>query len=351
MGAALPTPLLATPPAPQPSSPLFSVLPAEVRSHIFTLALTDYPDPSPDKHYDSATCFTRPSYFAPRRSDTALLRTCRAAFLECWYLPYILKEQTHWLTARSRSPPEYDEHADKAAMTSRLGHISKQLGEDVEIRSLRVFAQMYRLEEGGLAELLRNGRLNPRSLTLTIRHADWWYWEDDEPLRFDGGWLEAVSLVLPASVRELHIELESLERKKDQIDGIVKQMCERWLFKRKDGAVLWPDVTGRSNEVTRWSGTSTWHSQRWVRDETGPGKIDYYMVDVVFRPEPALERAGGSVSEVARETAKRGRNGNLKLHLPEAKAMSMPSDTSPYEYVWDEDDSDGGTCEAGVYYD
>jgi len=53
--------------------------------------------------------------------------------------------------------------------------IAKQQGVDaVEIQSLRVFAQMYAIERGDLAVLLWNTPcMAPRSLTLTIRHADW----------------------------------------------------------------------------------------------------------------------------------------------------------------------------------
>ncbi|KAI1762140.1 hypothetical protein GGR53DRAFT_432252 [Hypoxylon sp. FL1150] len=295
------TQILSVPAARQDESPLFGVLPAEIRSSIFALALTDYPDPTPDNRYAAETCYTRPHYFAPRKSDTALLRTCRAAYAECWFLPFMLHEQTHWLTAQDRAPPEYRANVTQAALCSRLQLIKDQRedGEVVEIEGLRVFAQMYRLEGAALASLLRTPHLRPRRLTLTIRHTDWWHWESDEPLRFEAKWIPSVCEALPDSVREFCIELESLECKKDQVDFVAKEMREKWFFKRTDGAVLCPDVTGANVEVSRWSGTSRWNNRTWTRDETAPGRIDYYVVSVPFRLQYAVERKGGGVSDDA----------------------------------------------------
>jgi len=100
------TRILAIPPHPQDDCPLFNRFPAEIREHIFTLALADFPDPDAENRYESDTYYTRPAYFAPRKSDTRLLRTCRAVYNETWFLPFIMREQTHWLTSDERMPPE-----------------------------------------------------------------------------------------------------------------------------------------------------------------------------------------------------------------------------------------------------
>ncbi|OTA99078.1 hypothetical protein M426DRAFT_325480 [Hypoxylon sp. CI-4A] len=310
------TQILSVPAARQDESPLFGVLPAEIRSAIFSLALTDYPDPTPDNQYAAETCYTRPHYFAPRKSDVALLQACRMAYAETWFLPFVLQEQTHWLTAQDRAPPEYKVHVSQRALQSRLQQIQeKRGGETFDTEGLRVFAQMYVLEGGKLARLLLTPRLYPRRLTLTIRHADWWNWESDQPLRFEANWIKGVCDVLEGSVKEFCIELESLERKKDQIDLIAKQMREKWFFKRKDGAVLFPDVTGGNVEVSRWSGTSTWHGKTWTRDETEPGRIDYYVLTVPFLLQRTIERKGGAVSEVAIQAANKNDFNPRKMKL------------------------------------
>lgn len=298
--------ILSVPPARQEKSPLFSRIPAELRSEIFSLALTDYPDPSPGSRYAADTCYTRPSYFAPRKTDARLLRTCRAVYQEAWFLPFILREQTHWLTAPDRAPPEYGSSQQLSNLIDTLGRIAQQHGtEHVETNGLRVFAQMWALERGHLATMLRTlPQLHPRSLTLTIRHTDWWWWESDEPLRFEGSWLRAVNeRLLPPSVREFCIELESVQRKKEQLESIAKQMAERWFFKRTDGVALFADASGAANTVNTWTGSSTWHDKTWTRDETRPGEIDYYILSVVFRPRFAVERRGGQVSPRAAHNA------------------------------------------------
>ncbi|XXG99594.1 hypothetical protein Hte_005934 [Hypoxylon texense] len=346
--------ILSVPAVLQDTSPLFRDLPAEVRSSVFALVLTDYES---DEQYAAETCYKRPHYFSPRKTDTALLRTCRAAYAECWFLPFVLREQSHWLTAPDRAPPEYrmqytsmrmsrrqrnrmaqaslepqeQDHMSKASLASQLQQIKKQRGSDeiVEIEGLRVFAQMYKLEGGNLAGLLNTPGLYPRRVTLTIRHADWWYWESDEPLRFEAGWIKAVCDVLPSSVRELRIELESLERKKDQVDSIAKQMREKWFFKRTDDAALLPDVTGRNVEVSRWSGTSTWHNKRWVRDETAPGRIDYYVLCVPFQLQHVVERKGGEVSDETIRAARDNAFDNHKMRLFTEKRPTETASTIP----------------------
>jgi hypothetical protein len=247
----------------------------------------------------------------------------------------VLREQTHWLTSQDRAPPEYRTghtysggRGQSLLLARRLEQIAARLGDgEFEIEGVRVFAQMYKLEAGSLATLLGTPGLRPRRVTLTIRHADWWYWEQDERLRVEGQrWLEGTCEVLPSSVREVCVELESLERKRDQVDEIAKLMRERWFFKRKDGVGLFADVTGKGDEVTRWSGTSTWNGQRWVRDETEEGRIDYYVVAVWFRQEHVVERRGGSVSEEARQACEKGvfKADRLRLTVPPEMKNTPP---------------------------
>lgn len=97
-----------------------------------------------------------------------------------------------------------------------------------------------------------------------------------------------------------------MQRKKEQIDAMAKQMAEKWYFVRKDGVALFPDVTGKSVEIHRWSGSSTWQGETWTRDESAPGRIDYYIATVVFRPEVVVKRRGGAVNPDSVEDAERG---------------------------------------------
>ncbi|CAH0000057.1 unnamed protein product [Clonostachys byssicola] len=304
-------------PDPQMTSLLLQKLPPEIRYEIFSYALTDYPDPDPDRAYGTSTLYTRPSYLAPRKSDTALLQTCRAIYLECWFLPFLLREQVHWVVGNQhRAPPGYRFHEQLAKLAFSLHTIRAQQQRDFEIERLHVFAQMFMIEGGHLHKLLTTPELRPRVVTLTIRHADWWFWENDEPLRFEGEWIKVVSGSVPSSVGEIRIELESLERKKSQVDEIARQMKDKWSFRRTDGEVLF----AAESAVSRWRGTSRWGQQRWIRDETSEGVIDYYIVTVVFRPDAVLQRRQLEVSATAREYAERSmmvESDQLKLHNPE----------------------------------
>ncbi|KAM0229348.1 hypothetical protein ACHAP5_011683 [Fusarium lateritium] len=329
--------ILSKPQDPQTQCPLFCTLPAEVRDEIFSYVLTDHPDPSPSKQFKETTCYTRPSYLAHPLTDTRLLRTCRAIYRETWFKPYVLREHTRWASTGDRAPPRGMATGRHLVLT--LKRIAKQLGQEkVEIERLRVFAQMYKLEEGDLTTILRTPYLAPRAVTLTIRHTDWWFWEDDEPLTFDGKWIRAVGRSLTVSTNVFRIELESLERKKDQVDKIANQMAKKWFIKRSDGVVLYADTSEKSRKVDRWSGSSIWHGRRWTRDETSPDRLDYYIVTVAFRPQIEIERSGGTISETAFESAQKKFHSYSQLCIPGQEKIEDPQ---PFDY---EDDSDDEAC-------
>ncbi|RGP71925.1 alanine--trna ligase [Fusarium sporotrichioides] len=331
---------------PQKDSPLFCVLPAEVRDNIFSYVLTDHPDPSPEKQFSKKTCYTRPSYEADQSTDTRLLRTCRAIYRETWFKPFLLREHTEWAASRDRAPPWMRYQPPMRSMLSRIA--TQQMQDKVEIERLRVFAQMYKVEQGELAGILREPLLAPRIVTLTIRHTDWWFWEDDEPLRFEGNWIEDVSQAMSTSTSQFCIELESLERKKDQVDKIADQMIKKWYFKRNDGVVLYAEASGASRKESRWSGDSTWHNQRWVRDETEPGRLDYYIVSVTFRPRIDIERSGGTVGRDVFNSSQKDwfDHYELKINLPDQGRIE---DGCPFENVYDSDndESDSEDSDSG----
>ncbi|RFN53434.1 hypothetical protein FIE12Z_2259 [Fusarium flagelliforme] len=315
---------------PQEHSPLFHVLPGEIRDSIFSYVLTDHPDPS--NQFSDKTCYTRPSWKADQSTDTRLLRTCRAIYRETWFKPFLLREHTRWLSSPDRAPPSRHRPPPMSRMLKRIA--DQQGTSNVEIERLRIFAQMYKLEDGELKRLLNSSYLAPRIVTLTIRHTDWWFWEDDEPLRFEANWIKGVASVLSSSTNRFCFELESLKRKKDQVDKIAAQMIKKWYFKRKDGVVLYADAT---TQESQWNGSSTWNNQRWVRDETEDGRLDYCIVTVTFRPKIEIERKGGSVSETAFSAAQAGSfdEEEMKLHLPGQSRMEVARPYQVIPRVWD----------------
>lgn len=242
-------------------------LPGELRDQIYTYALTPYEDQ--DQPYGSDTCYYRPGYTARRRTDLSLLRTCKRVYSEAWCKPLSLAtEFCYWLAWAGRAPQGEEDLSGRLAGTMDL--LQKHHGY-VELKHVQIFAQM--LEFGGrsIDDILMAPHFHPAVITITVRHTDWWSWEDDDWLRYDAGVRN--SSVFPASTRKLVLEMETLERKKDQLDSIVSQMKDLWAFSREDGVLL--SARRTETEMRRWQGSSTWEGSRWIRDEVEPGLLDY----------------------------------------------------------------------------
>ncbi|KAF8429215.1 hypothetical protein EV426DRAFT_713928 [Tirmania nivea] len=233
--------------------PLFSRIPPEVRSLIFEYALNDYEDMT--KVYEDATCYKRPDCLAPRRQDTELLRTCKRVYTEAWYIPLASAEHSFYLAWATRSPPMVTTvwKMQRALNALHASHV------EPNIEHVRVFAQLCELEGGGgLMKIMDMKYFHPKVVTITIRHTDWWGWEDDRPLHFGEKWVNDCSF--PESMRELRLAFESLERKKVSVDQVAEQAITKWEFKRKDGVIC------------------------LRRDEMRPNQLDYYVATVTWRP-------------------------------------------------------------------
>ena len=259
----------------QSESVLFSIIPAEIREHIFSYALTESEDTT--KLYDIDTCYRRPGHLAPRITHTALLRTCQRIYREAWYMPWVNAQHSLYLASAGRRP-------DRSTSIEEMQKTLTALHEnniDTLINHVQIFAQLYALEPGNdLQEILDMEYFHPRTLTITVRHTDFWFWESDVALHIDADWVNDCRF--PDSLQQLKLQFESLERKKSQVDSLASQVVNSWHFLRHDGTMMVSDMA--SIAQTRWTGSSTWEGQRWLRDETRPEELDYYIVTVTFRP-------------------------------------------------------------------
>ncbi|CEL06857.1 hypothetical protein ASPCAL10028 [Aspergillus calidoustus] len=292
------TPLSFTTTSPQPTSPLFSTLPPELRHQIFTYTLTQCEDTDPSHAYNRETYWARPGYSAPLKTHTALLRTCKLAYAEGWWMPLAFAEQVFYLTADERAPPRIGGgRIERRAFEGFLKHIHEMHARrgmsemQMHTGPLHIFAQLYMLEPGSaLQDLFDIEHFAPRSVTLTLRYTDFWHWERNEPLRVSATWVNRVRF--PESVVRFVVDFESVERRKGEVDCIVGQAVAGWVFRRRDGGVL--RATAQDVSVSRWSGSSMFGGRRWVRDETPdrPGVLDYYVVSVVWRLDRSSLRPG-----------------------------------------------------------
>jgi hypothetical protein len=151
---------------------------------------------------------------------------------------------------------------------------------------VRIFAQLWSLEPGQtLRPILHMQHFSPLSLTITIRHTDWWSWESDAHLSLSAQFIRCNRF--PTSLLNVNLELESLARKKPQIDYIASRICQSWFLETaSSGGGEAPQVmTAKEADcvTSTWTGTSIWNDARWIRDETEPETLEYYVKTVVFR--------------------------------------------------------------------
>ncbi|GFF43116.1 hypothetical protein IFM58399_06837 [Aspergillus lentulus] len=267
----------------QNQSPLFSIIPPEIRREIFAYALAAFEDTN--NPYSKDTYFTRPGYDAPHRTHMELLRTCKRVYQEAWFMPFTYAEHAFYLTSYDRAPAQAQ--FSPRAFQQCLDLIYQMHGK-VEAGRIRIFAQLFMLEEGRrMKVLLDMTHFYPRSITLTIRYTDFWMWEENQPLYIDAEWVNMICF--PESVTRFSMDFESIERRRDEVEYIANAAAEKWFFRRKDGKFLTADKADMS--VSRWTGSSILNGQRWLRDEVRPGQLDYYVVTVVWKVAPELAEA------------------------------------------------------------
>ncbi|CAL5870573.1 uncharacterized protein PFLUO_LOCUS4812 [Penicillium psychrofluorescens] len=258
----------------QKQCPLFSTLPAEIRYDIFAYALTAAPD-STQPIDDEGYC-TRPGYETRHRTWTELLRSCKRIYMEAWFMPFLCSEHAFFMASRDRSQSRI---MTVSEMQQWLDLIHQRHGE-VQGGRIRIFAQLWCLEQSRFQGIFDMDNFNPKTVTLTIRYTDTWFWENNEPLRIAGAWNQ--NLILPDSVTNFNMEIESIEHRKAEVDYIANQAAEKWCLKRADNCRMVADKSTIS--VSRWTGSSVLGRQRWIRDEIRPGQLDYYVATVSWRP-------------------------------------------------------------------
>lgn len=187
----------------QNGCPLFSLIPPELRHEIFVLALTSYDDET--RPFPPTAYYTRKGYRYYQCIHTALLATCRRIYSETCDLPVSLNEHVFWFY---RGP----EALNNDVRAYFLGLTPKQRGA---VQRVHFFVQLYWLRND-FARVCTFPEMCPKHLKLTIRHSDWWWWEQNERLRMENPvWCENLKMI--QSLESLEIEMETMERDKDQV--------------------------------------------------------------------------------------------------------------------------------------
>jgi hypothetical protein len=197
--------------------------------------------------------------------------------MEAWFMPFIYSEHAFWMASLFRTPERI---VTVEKMQQSLILIHNRHGK-VQGGHIRVFPQLYNLESTtDFNGIFTMHHFYPKSVTITIRYTDTWFWEDNQALCIDGAW--GKWLVLPSSVTRFCIDIESIERRKDEVDYISGEMADQWRFKRADGTNML--AAKADTTVSRWTGSSMLGERRWLRDEVTPGQLQHYFATVTWQP-------------------------------------------------------------------
>lgn len=250
----------------QTHSPLFK-LPRELRDKIYKLAFTS---PEQTEQLKDGRPHFHPPYLSQRTANPSLLQSCKRAYTEAWSIWWITTQHTLWLSASTTSidatPPTW--------LADMLG-LLKQHHYRYELDNVRFVGQTAESSEQPhqlpLSKFLALPDFHPVTITIVVRHVDWPGWQCCEHLRISGMLPRLYSF--PSSVRQITLELETLESKVDQLAEIVQAMKLQWCFSTVDCAKL---TAVRAPIVMQiWHGSSTWAGKRWARDESEPEVVHY----------------------------------------------------------------------------
>ncbi|EFQ90167.1 hypothetical protein P3342_000553 [Pyrenophora teres f. teres] len=265
---------LATPPSNlQLQSPLFGVLPGEIRNTIFELALMS--DEDDEGAYPEDSYWYRPGFSGPLKGSSALLRTCRMAYREGQKVFLRELEAAFWF---DRGP---EGRSGNSACENFFKDLTPQASQSLQ--KVRFFTQMYWLEDGyNIYYLLSLPQFRPTQLTITIRYSDWWHWEHDYPLRMEDHWLRF--FMGSPGLRVLQVEYETLSWKKEDMMRII-QRNKKWKLPVRSEAESFQTVDmeghlsaeGTKLKEWKWKGTSKLGGGKWAHHGTAD-KVEYIVV-------------------------------------------------------------------------
>lgn len=256
---------------PQHQSPFFSLLPAELRYLIYQHILCQTVDTSRPIDIHSISPLHRPGHTFHTTLSTSVLSTCRLIYYEAHKLP--LRSFTHHFRYLGSTSWLYNGRI-------ALHHISSQLG-----------AYMYHLHDNVIALNVANfskfllGHLKWKKVTWTVCAYLW------PPLLEGQRQIERLKetlqmLVLPASCREVTLELEARDDLMARYAGLKAQAdkCRTLALARDDETVLGFDESMACQYVWIGSGQARWGTSVNSRESQS---MDYHTIRLCWRSKAA----------------------------------------------------------------
>lgn len=141
-----------------------------------------------------------------------------------------------------------------------------------------------------VVQLLNTVGVCPEILTITVRSSDWWWWEYNQPLRLDDGWIsKTLNWQASPRLREIRLELEIVESYGDDMqEERISQLRTIELRLRRDLAcVKRVDNFGSPIKLVLHDQEGASSSQNWrgkaVKASTGPGLARDSITSAVFK--------------------------------------------------------------------
>lgn len=265
------------PPHPQDSSPLFSILPPEIRNRIFYLTLLEYDDETSPVPFDSYGY--RPGHEYRKKHSLDLLATCKRAYLEAYLIPVAATTHTTWSTWSSRAPLNRSLLAHNRF--EKMNVEQRAAVETVQLYAQQCSLEVFNWENNVITKDQKTHGVLPRRLIISIRHSDWWGWEHDASLcmdehRYGSSWRESFGSF--PSLEEFVMELETLERRKAEMD-IIAEGVRKWRIDVGNGRVLKTD--GIPLKTCTWSGSTILSGG--LPTPEGVTSLPYYVVTITWK--------------------------------------------------------------------
>ncbi|EON65445.1 hypothetical protein W97_04683 [Coniosporium apollinis CBS 100218] len=254
---------------PQMQSPLFSVLPPEIRNQIFELALSEHEDST--RPYDPTDNYYRPGHCFPKVINTDLLRTCRRVYYETNTIPMSSATHCFWLGTISCS-------RDPSRTPLRFESLTRK--QQTDLNHVHVFMAYYCRE---FSTFMSPQQFRPKHLTITISWGNNWsdtrYGNDDIQQLFSASWGSPDLTKFPNELEDVKVEFEVTKEWKGKLDELVKRVM-LWRFELRDGTNM---VADESTTVKSWT------RQRGWRRTKPPSSYEIHVVTVTWRRSASAE--------------------------------------------------------------
>ena len=270
-----------TPPHPQGSSPLFSILPPEIRNHTFHLTLLEYDDENFSVPFDSYGY--RPGHEYRKKHSLDLLATCKRVYLEAYLIPVAATTHTTWRTWGERAPLNRSLLAPKRFQ--KMNFEQRAAVETVQLYAQQCSLEVFDWDHGIITKDPKTHGVLLRRLIISVRHSDWWGWELDSPLRMDeskygSSWRKRFEAF--PSLEVFVMELETLERRKAEMD-IIAEGVRKWKIELGNGQVLKTD--GIALKTCTWNGSTKFCGG--LPAPQGATSLPYYVVTITWKVQNA----------------------------------------------------------------